>query len=221
MSASNYNKKLEIYGPKGTKKHFDAMFKAFVFDKKIDIEVKEIKEGDFFKNDDVVLKAIKLDHGIETFGYGFVERDRRKIDIKKINKLGIPEGPLLGKLQDNKAIKWEGKKITPKETTYLVKGKKISIIADTLICDGCYKLAKDVDLLICESTYSSNLEVKGEEYGHMTAKQAALVASRSNVKKLALTHFSARYKDLAEIKKDAKDFFDNVVCAYDFMKIRL
>lgn len=221
MSASNYNKTLEIYGPKGTKKHFEAIFKAFVFDKKVDIDIKEIEKGKFFENNDFILEAAKLYHGIETFGFSFVEKDRRKIDIKKVKKLGIPEGPLLGKLQDNKSIRWKGKKVTPKETTYLVKGKKVTIIADTLVCDGCYKLAKDADLLICESTYSSKLEEKGDAYGHMTAKQAALVASRSNVKKLVLTHFSARYKDLAEIKEDAKDYFDNVVCAYDLMKIKL
>ncbi len=221
MSASNYNKTLEIYGPKGTKKHFDAMFKTFVFDKKININIKEIKESRFFENEDFILEAKKLDHSIETLGYNFIEKNKRRIDIKKIKKFGIPEGPLLGKLQDNKSISWKGKKITPKETTYLVKGKKISIILDTVLCNNCYKLAKDADLLICEATYSSKLEDKGEAYGHMTAKQGALVASRSNVKKLALTHFSARYKDLGEIEEDAKDFFDNVVCAYDFMKIKL
>ena len=37
MGASDYNKTLEIYGPKGTKKHFDAMFMAFVFDRKMGI----------------------------------------------------------------------------------------------------------------------------------------------------------------------------------------
>jgi len=221
MSASSYNKTLDIYGPKGTKKHFNAMFEAFVFDKKIDIAIKEIKEGKFFEDDDFILEAMKLDHGIETLGYGFIEKDRRKIDLKKIKKLGIPEGPLLGKLQDDKEISWKDKKITPKETTYIVKGKKISIIADTMLCNNCYELAKDADLLVCEATYSSKLEEKGEAYGHMTAKQAASVANRSNVKKLVLTHFSARYKEMTEILEDAKDLFNNVVCAYDFMKIRV
>lgn len=221
MGASNYDKTLEIYGPEGTKKHFDAMFKAFVFDRKININIKEIEEEKFFENNDFILEAKRLEHGIETIGYNFIEKDRRRIDIKKIKKIGIPEGPLLGKLQDNKAIKWKGKKIYPKEATYVVKGKKVSIIADTVPCNNCYKLAKDADLLICEATYASELEEKGAAYGHMTAKQAALVANRANAKKLVLTHFSARYKELGEIKEDAKDYFDDVVCAYDFMKVKL
>lgn len=221
LGASEYNKALEVYGPKGTKQNFDYMFKAFVFDKNIEMRVNEIKPGVFFENEDFFLKAISLEHGIKTFGYNFVEKDRRKIDIKKVTKMGIPEGPLLGELQKNRAIILKGRKISPKETTYIIKGKKISLIADTVQCNNCYKLAEESDLLICEATYSSKLEDKGEAYGHMTAKQAALIASKANAKKLVLTHFSARYKSIQEIEEDAKDYFNDVVCAYDLMKIRL
>ena len=47
------------------------------------------------------------------------------------------------------------------------------------------------------------------------------VASKSNVKKLVLTHFSARYKSTLELNNDARDYFDNTECAYDLMKISL
>jgi len=77
------------------------------------------------------------------------------------------------------------------------------------------------DLLICEATYTSELEGKAKEYGHMTAKQAAELANRSNTKKLVLTHFSARYKNTLELEEDARDYFDNVLTAKDFMKINV
>jgi len=221
LGSCDYSKTLEIYGPRGTKEHFDNMLKAFIFDKRIKINVKEIGPGKFFENEDFLLEAMPLEHGTITLGYNFIEKDRRKIDLKRIKKLGIPEGPLLGKLQENKTITWKGKKITPKDTTYMLKGKKISIIADTVPCENCYKLAKDADLLVCEATYSSKLEEKGEEYGHMTAKNAALIANKVNVKKLVLNHFSARYRDTQEIEEDARNYFDDVICAYDLMKIKL
>jgi len=221
LGASEYAKILEIYGPKGTKKFCDAMFKAFVFDKRIDLKIIEIKQGKFFENDDFILEAMELDHGIPTLGYNFIEKDKRKIDIKKIKKLGIPEGPLLGKLQDGKSIELKGKKITPEETTYIIKGKKISLIADTAPCKNCYKLAENADLLICEATFSSKLEEKSEEYGHMTAKQAALIANKANVKKLLLNHLSARYKTPQEIVEEAQTYFHNSKVAEDFMKIKV
>ncbi len=221
LGASEYNKKLEIYGPEGTKEHFKHMFGAFVFDRKINLEVKEIKEGVFFENDDFVLEAIELKHGIKTFGYNFIEKDRRKINLSKTKKIGLPEGPLLGKLQNGEEIMFKNKKIEAEKVTKLLKGKKISIIADTQLCDNCYTISENADLLICESTYSSKLEEKSINYNHMTSKQAALIANKSNVKKLILTHFSARYKSTLELNDDARNYFKDTVCAFDFMKIKL
>jgi len=221
LGASDYDKTLRIYGPKGTKKYMRALTKTFLFDRKVKMDINEINKGKFFENKDFILEALPLEHGISTLGFNFIEKDKRKIDLKKIKKISIPHGPLLGKLQDGKTITWKNKKIKPEQTTYLEKGKKITIIMDTQPCNSCHKLAKGADLLICEATYSSKLEDKSEEYNHMTAKQAAQIANNANVKKLILTHFSARYKNTQEIEEDARDVFDDVVCAEDFMKIIL
>lgn len=221
LGASEYRKTLEIYGPKGTKSHFENMFKAFVFDKRINFVVNEIDGGKFFESKNFYLEALSLEHGIETFGYSFVEKNIRHIDVKKTRKLGIPHGPLLGKLQDNETITFKGNKIEPDDVTYIEKGKKITIIADTIPCNNAIKLAENADLLICEATYSSKLEGKGEEYGHMTGKQAGLIANQANAKKLILTHFSARYKTTEEVEEDAKNVFNNSIAARDFMVVRI
>jgi len=221
LSSMDYSNKLEIYGPTGTKKRMEKMFEAFVFDKRINFVVKEVKSGVFFENNEFQLEAYPLEHGIEILGYRFVEKDKRKIDMKKIKKFNIPNGPLIGKLQQNKSIEHNGKKIMPDEVAYIENGKKIAYITDTVLCDNCYKIADDADLLICEATYSSKLVGKSEEYGHMTAKQAAQIANKSNAKQLVLIHFSARYKNTQELEEDARNIFDNVICAKDFMKIEL
>ncbi|MEA2036331.1 MAG: ribonuclease Z [Nanoarchaeota archaeon] len=221
LGASEYSKTLEIYGPQGTKKHFEAMFKAFVFDRRIDFEVKEIQEGKFFENNEFYLETLPLDHGVITLGYRFVQKDIRHVDVKKIKKLGIPQGPLLGKLQKNQSITFEGKKVNPKDVTYIEEGKKIAIIADTVPCKNAVKLAENVDLMVCEATYSSELEEKSAEYGHMTGKQAGLIANQANAKKLVLTHFSARYKTTQEVEEDAKGVFHNSVAARDLMVFKV
>ena len=221
LSSMDYSNKLEIYGPAGTKKRMEKMFEAFVFDKRINFDVKEVKNGIFFENNDFQLEAYQLEHGIETLGYRFVEKDKRKIDMRNVKKFNVPVGPLLGKLQQGKAIEHNGKKIMPDDVTFIESGKTLAYITDTVLCDNCYKIADNADLLICEATYSSKLVGKSEEYGHMTAKQAAQVANKANVKQLVLIHFSARYKNTQELEEDARDIFDNVICAKDFMKLEL
>ena len=42
-----------------------------------------------------------------------------------------------------------------------------------------------------------------------------------NVKKLILTHFSQRYKTTEEILDNAKELFQNVTCAEDFMVVNV
>ncbi len=221
LAASEYGKTLEIYGPKNTKKQFEHLFQAFVFDRQIDLKITEIDEGMFFENKEFGLHAYPLKHGIETFGYVFQEKDKRRIILSKVKTKGIPEGPLLGKLQEGKNITYKGKKVLAKDVTRVIKGKKIGIISDTLPCNNCNKIAKDADLLVCESTYSSKLKEKSEKYNHMTAKDAALIANNAGAKKLVLTHFSARYKSVLELSDDAEDYFPNAVCAFDLMKIKV
>ena len=197
------------------------MFWVFFFDSRIDIKVNEIRSGKFFENEEVTLEAELLKHKIKTCGYSITGKNKRKINLNYIKKLGVPEGPLLGKLQSGKDVLWKGKKVSVGKATSTLRGKKITIINDTVPCKGANILAKDADLLICEATYSSDLERKAKEYGHMSARQAAELANRSNAKKLVLTHFSARYKNTDELKEDAMNCFRVVSCAEDFLEIDL
>ncbi len=221
MSASGHRGKIRIYGPVGTKKFMEKMFEVFAFDNKMNVEVNDVKGGKFFENKDFILEAKALKHNIPILGYSLMEKDRRKINMEYVRKIGLPIGPLLGKLQNGKSIVWKGKNVNVPMATKVIKGKKLTIINDTLPCDNADALAKDSDLIICEATYSSDLEDKSQEHMHMTAAQAAKLAKKANAKKLALTHFSARYKDTKDLEKDAKKHFKNVVCAKDFMKISL
>ncbi len=222
MGASEYSKKLEIFGPEGSKKYLENMLKSFSSKDSIDYSIKEIKKpGKIFENKDFIIEATELSHGIPTLGFSFIEKDRRRIRVGYVEKLGIPEGPLLGDLQKGKDIIWKKKKVKVDDATTIVKGKKITYISDSLPCTNALKLAENSDILISEASFTSSLKEKAEQYLHMTAKDAALMANRSNSKKLILTHFSQRYKEIKEIEEDAKDLFDDVTCANDFMKFKL
>lgn len=221
ISAMEMDKTVDIYGPRGSKKAFQALFGGIEFDAKFNIRITEVHDGKFFENDDFVLESAPMKHRIPCVGYSFIEKDRRRIKVDYVKKLGIPDGPLLGELQRGKNIEFKGKKVLADDATTLIKGKKITFLTDTLPNENCFKLASNADILISDSTYSSNLKEKAAEWGHLTALEAAQIASQSGVKKLILTHFSARYKNTSEVEEDARTAFDNVVAAYDFMKITI
>jgi len=219
LKANEYNKTLEIYGPIGTKEYFNRLMHSFIFKHDLSINIKELKrDGIFLKSKDFSLVAYKLNHSVPCLGYAITENERRNINLEYLKKFGLKEHPILGKLQKGEDITWNGKKIRAKDATIVKKGIKVSFIADTAYCNNCLKLAKDSDLLICESTYLNELERKAEEYKHLTPKEAATIAKKANVKRLILTHFSQRYKEEDEMKKEAKKIFNSVECAKDFME---
>lgn len=228
LSASEYatkEKPLEIYGPKGIKKQIAQMLKAFPFDNKLQMKIKEVrKESEketIVRNEELEITAYPLEHSIPCLGFRIKEVDKRRINIEKVKKLGIPEGPLLGKLQQNKSILFHGKKISSKETTYVIEGKVLGIITDTGQCKNCLEIAEEADCLICEATFMEKEGEKAEKYKHLTIKQAALIAHTANAKKLVLNHFSQRYKEASEQEQEARDVFSTVMLAYDGMKITI
>jgi ribonuclease Z len=220
MGADEYAKKLQVYGPKGTKKYFEHLFKSFAAKDIIEHEIHEVDSGIFFENEEFALETQKLNHSVLCYGYKFIEKDKLRINVSKAKKLNL-SGPILGRLQQGNAVIVDGKKIKVEDVTYSVPGKIISYVTDTAICNGVNKLAENVDLLILEGTLLDNLKKNAFKSKHLTVKQAALIASENNSKKLIVTHISQRYKDTNEIVAEARDYFDNSIIAEDFMKIKV
>lgn len=224
LNSSTTGHKVQVFGPKGTMEQFTLMKKTFFMegnDKGLTLEVNDVYEGIFFENEDFYLEARTLRHSVPCLGYSIVEKDKVHVNMDAAKKLGIPQGPMLGKLQSGQPITWKGKTVKPSEVTFKTKGKKATVIMDTELCQSAVDLAKDADVLICESTYANDLEEKAREYKHLTASQAAAIANKAGVGKLVLTHFSQRYKTTAAIEEDARTTFDNIVCAKDFMRLNV
>ena len=220
MGADKADKTLKIYGPVGSKNYIEHMFKSFAAKEIIGHEVIEVTKGTIFESDDFILEAQPLKHSVHCIGFSFIEKDRRRIIVGTAEKLGL-RGPILGRLQQGEDVIMDGKKIKSKDLTYRVIGKKISYISDTLPCDGADKLARDADLLISEGTHLDDIKEKTAKVMHLTVKQAALIASENNAKKLIITHISPRYKAPSEALAEAKIYFDNSKVAEDFMTIKI
>jgi ribonuclease Z len=229
LNFSEYNKTLFIYGPKGVKRFLEDFLNVSRIKINFDLKIKEVfpKEriskgknelsGKFFENDIFYLESEKMEHGINTNAYNFVIKDKLRIDKNKMNKLKISPGPLLKELKKGKDIVHEGKKIKSKDLTYLEKGKKISVVLDTLYNNKIEKFVTGADILICESSFGSDLNDLAKERLHLTSEQAGKIAKKAKVKKLFLTHISQRYEQNRKfLVDDAKKNFPNVKIVNDF-----
>lgn len=221
IASLELNRKVEIYGPRGSKKAFQSLFGGIEFEHKFNIIITEVGEGKVFENDDYAIESLPMKHPVPCVGYSFIEKDRRRINVEAVKKLGIPDGPVLGKLQRGENVEWKNKKVLADDVTRTIKGRKLTFITDTIPNANCAVLAANADVLVIDSTYTSELADKAKEHGHLTALEAAQIASSAGVKKLVLTHFSARYKNTIELEKDAQTAFDNVISAHDFLRLTL
>jgi ribonuclease Z len=221
LALSGYNKTLFIYGPRGTKKFVKAVLKTFAFKEKLKFEVKEVS-GKFLNEEDFILEASPMNHGIPCNAYSFLLTDKIRIDKDKLEKFKISPGPLLQKLKQGKNIVSEGKTYSVKQLTYREKEKKISFVFDTAYGKEISSFVKYSDILICESTFDAEEEVKAREFKHLTSKQAGEIAKQSKSKKLILTHISQRYsKNAEEVLSQAKKCFKNSSLAQDFDVVNL
>ncbi|MBC8500504.1 MAG: ribonuclease Z [DPANN group archaeon] len=217
--------KIEIFGPKGTKKRVQHLLDSVVFDgSNLDLKIVELipkKVETFKKKDDYYIQCAPMDHTTPCIAYSFVEKDKRKINLAKAKKIGLKEGPLLGKLQTGQKIVVNRKTINPDDVSSIKKGRKVTFLFDTLLSENCYKIASEADLLVAEAVYLPELREKADKYKHLTTQDVGLIANKANVKRLIITHFSQRYKTISELESDVKTYFASSSCAYDFMKVNV
>ena len=221
LMLNGYNKILKIYGPRGTKKMIELYQQLFVHKDKIKIETYEVNKK-FVDEKDFFIEAEEMNHETPSLAYSFNIKEKIRLDKNKLKKLKLPNGPLIGELQKGKTITINGKKIEGKKLTFKEKPRKIAVIMDTKLNENCHKIAKDADILICESTYSKDEKELAEKHFHLTSEQSAQIAKKSEAKKLILTHLSQRYeKNYDKIIKEAKKIFKNTTVANDFDKLEV
>ncbi|MCK4953046.1 ribonuclease Z [Candidatus Bathyarchaeota archaeon] len=223
MSLWNRRKKLEVHGPRGIKAFVDAMKQTVQFTLTFPMEIFEIKNSGVMCNEkQYEVYAVWADHSVQSLAYALIEKPRPgKFYPEKARSIGVPEGPLWSKLQQGCPIKLSnGRTVKPEEVVDPPRlGRKIVYTGDTKPSEDIIKLADKADLLIHEATFSDELQERAHEDKHSTPSQAAKVAKKARVRRLVLTHISARYKDPTILLEQAKKIFPNVCVAEDFMRI--
>lgn len=176
------------------------------------------KQEIVLENKHFTVETIPLSHKL--ICSGFLIREKPK--PRRIDKEKLPSGLLIQQILDLKS----GGDVTDAETgNILYRNEDLTLPArasrsyaycsDTQYHEKLVPQLQNIDVLYHEATFTTEDESKAIETMHSTARQAALIAQKASVKKLLIGHFSARYKDLSALHREATAVFPNTYLAQE------
>jgi len=177
-----------------------------------------ITEGVFIEESEFTVSAVPVRHrGPDNYGYLFQEKGRYPFLPEKAEALGIPPGPWRGDLVGGKAIQLpDGRSIQPEEVLGEFRaGTRLMVLGDVGDTSNLVTYCHQADALVVEATYLESEAEMAAQFGHLTARQAADLALKSDVKQLILTHLSRRYRE-RDILAEAQAVFPQTIVARDF-----
>jgi ribonuclease Z len=215
LSLMEVPQKVRIYYPREGEKHMQALCNASKYTRRIDFDIRPLGDGVVEDTGSYRIEAYALKHSTPVLGYRFIRKARWRFDRKKLDSEGL-EGQRVGELERKGSIFHRGKKVTREELSYRTKEKVFAYALDTGECPNLVPLIRNADGLLMEATYlDSREQALADEVMHMTAERAAVYARDNNVKKLILTHYSERYKDVGKYQKAVEKVFKNTHIAHD------
>jgi ribonuclease Z len=188
------------------------------------VRINELEPGDAIRRGAYDVVPFRTSHGGRSLGYAVVEHPRLgRFDATKAREMGIPEGPLWGKLHHGESVEVDGRVYRPEELVGPARpGRRVVYTGDTRPAAAVREQAAGADLLIHEATFTEDEAGRAQATGHSTARQAAEVALAAGVHRLALTHFSPRYADDPRaVEREAKAVFPETIAAYDGLVIEV
>jgi len=211
---------LHIYGPKGLKEVITLQMKlanSWTNFKLIFHELSSKSSELIYEDEKVSVYTIPLDHRVYTNGFLFKEKPfERKLDIDKAEALNIDKAYFRKLKQGDDVVNEQGRIIPNAEVTFEGhQPKRYAFCSDTAYKEDIIPIIKGVDVLYHESTFMDAHEHLCAKTKHSTAKQAATIALKANVKQLMLGHYSTRYGSLEGFKAEAETVFKTVLLAED------
>jgi ribonuclease Z len=216
---------LRLFGPRGAKKLLTQALTLGVERQAFDAEIVEVEAGQVLAREGYELRVFAVEHGGGAVGYALAEGERLgRFDPDRARALGVPEGPLWGKLQRGQAVELpDGRSVEPDTIVGpRRRGRTLVYSGDSRPCAGTVEAARGADLLVHEATFGEEERDRAKETAHATAKEAAEVAKLAGVRRLVLTHLSARYsRDPSVLLQEARAVFPETIVAKDGMEIEV
>lgn len=221
MGLSQRKKPIMVVGPPDLLKWLQVTSKLLHMGLTFPIEFRPVRTGVVVRGKWFKVKAAKATHSVEAYSY-LVEENPRPgaFHPEKARRLGIPEGKLWSRLQGGKSVAFKGKMFNTAQVADPPRqGRKIGYSGDSRPSPRLARFFRGCDLLVFDSTFRGSDREKAVERKHSTCVEAAQLAKAAGARRLALTHFSARYDDVAPLVKEARKVFSDCFAAADGMKV--
>lgn len=189
-----------------------------------EVTVRELEPGEGMAFPEYDIVSFTVDHGTPALGYALKEHPRRgRFDVDRARALGVPEGPLFGRLHRGASVDVGGRVISPSEVVGPDRpGRLVAYTGDTRPARGTVEAAAKAELLIHEATFEEEEAGRARETFHSTARDAAELARQAGVARLILTHVSARYSENpSPLLDEAREVFAPTQIAFDGMVVEL
>lgn len=215
---------VDLWTPRGTETLLKQAVELGVERVPFEVRIHGLEPGEAVSRGVYDVVPFRTQHGGRSLGYAVVEHERLgRFNADLAREMGIPEGPLWGKLHHGEAVEVDGRTVTASEVVGAPRpGRKVVYTGDTRPCAATREIAAAADLLIHEATFAADERDRAVHTGHSTAREAAELAAEAGVLRLALTHFSPRYADDPRLlEREARGVFPDAVAAHDGLVVEV
>lgn len=224
MGLQGREEAIEIVGPPGSSDLLRTAVNLGMDRVPFPVEIVEMAPGDRRREEGYDLEAFDVQHRVRAVGYALREHPRPgRFDVERARALGVPEGPLFGRLHRGEAVEAGGRIVEPGDVVGAPRpGRLVVYSGDTRPCRTVVDAARGADLLVHDATFTEDDAVRARETFHSTAREAAQVARDAGVRRLLLTHLSARHADAPHhLEREARVVFPGARVAHDGLSVEI
>ena len=217
---------LHIHGPEGLTEYIDAHRKSFLAECSYEIITHEhdYRKSEVIHEDpSLCVRSLPLSHRIPTMGFLFEERcAARHLDKPAVAFYQVPRCCYPAILLGESYTAQDGSIIPNNRLTKPGRiPRRYAYCSDTEYFPNLIEQVRGVDLLYHEATFGEDLRARLATTAHSTAREAATIALKAEVKRLLIGHYSSRYTDVTPLLDEARSVFPNTTAAQEGLIIHL
>lgn len=163
------------------------------------------------------VQAFPLNHGIETFGFRFEEKEPPfNVNKDAIEKYGLSLTEIGTLKRGEDVLRADGSVIPAAEAAYKpFVPRSYAYVTDTAPFPEEAEWLKGTTVIYHEATYLHDLADQGALRHHSTTAQAAQVALASGAAKLLIGHYSSRNTDIRPYEAECRAIFPETYATSD------